>query len=45
MTDDLNIDELLNGYVDGELDRRQQVELKRLIDNDPVLAKNDLLFL
>jgi hypothetical protein len=39
MTDNLNIDELLNGYIDGELTRRQQVELKRLIDNDPVLAK------
>ncbi|MHC4293049.1 MAG: anti-sigma factor family protein [Planctomycetota bacterium] len=39
MTDDLNIDELLNGYIDDELDRRQQVELKRLVDNDPVLAE------
>ncbi|MHC4187387.1 MAG: anti-sigma factor family protein, partial [Planctomycetota bacterium] len=39
MTDDLNIDELLNGYIDGELDGRQQVELKRLVDHDPILAE------
>ncbi|MHC5076061.1 MAG: anti-sigma factor family protein [Planctomycetota bacterium] len=39
MTDDLNINELLNGYIDGELTTRQQVELKRLVDNDPAISK------
>ncbi|MHC4266052.1 MAG: anti-sigma factor family protein [Planctomycetota bacterium] len=39
MTDDLNIDELLNGYIDGELTQRQLVELKRMVNHDPVVAK------
>jgi len=33
------IEELLNGYLDGELDERQQTEIKRLISNDPQIAE------
>jgi len=39
MSKDLNIDELLNGYIDGELSTRQTVELKRLINHDPEITK------
>ena len=39
MNKDLNIDELLNGYIDGELSTRQTVELKRLVNHDPEVAK------
>ncbi|MHC4757498.1 MAG: anti-sigma factor family protein [Planctomycetota bacterium] len=39
MSDDLNIDELLNGYIDGELTPRQQVELKRLLNHDEAMKK------
>ncbi|MFC1738862.1 anti-sigma factor family protein [Planctomycetota bacterium] len=38
MKPDLNIDELLNGYIDGELTPRQEVEVKRLINHDPKVA-------
>jgi hypothetical protein len=34
MTDNLNIDELLNGFIDGELSAREQVEVQRLIAHD-----------
>ena len=34
MSEKLNIDELLNGYVDGELSERQATEIKRMILND-----------
>jgi hypothetical protein len=45
MSDDLNIDELLNGYIDGELTPRQQVELKRLLNHDQAMKErlNQLL--
>jgi hypothetical protein len=33
-----NIDELLNGYVDGELSERKYTELKRMMQHDPELA-------
>lgn len=33
------IEELLNGYLDGELSHRQQTEVKRLISNDPEIAE------
>jgi hypothetical protein len=33
-----NLDELLNSYLDGELDERQLTEIKRLILNDPQTA-------
>lgn len=34
-----NIDELLNGFIDGELNQRQLNEVHRLVDNDPDIAK------
>jgi hypothetical protein len=34
-----NIERLLNGYIDGELTVRQQTEVKRLLKNDPRIAK------
>ena len=34
-----NIDELLSGYVDGELSKRKYTELKRLMEHDPELAE------
>jgi hypothetical protein len=34
-----NIEKLLNGYIDGELTVRQQTEVKRLLGNDPEIAK------
>jgi hypothetical protein len=34
-----NIDEFLNGYIDGELTQRQQIELQRLIKHDEQVAK------
>ncbi len=33
-----NIDELLNGYVDGELSERKYTELKRMMQHDSELA-------
>jgi len=34
MKDESNIDELLNSFVDGELNERQQTEIRRLIAHD-----------
>ena len=34
-----NIDELLNGFIDGQLSIRQKTEVKRLIVNEPEIAK------
>lgn len=34
-----NIERLLNGYIDGELTVRQQTEVKRLLGNDPRIAR------
>lgn len=34
-----NIERLLNGYIDGELTVRQQTEVKRLLGNDPMVAR------
>ena len=34
-----NIDEMLNGYIDGELSIRQMTEIKRLIRNDHQIAE------
>ncbi|MFC1675571.1 anti-sigma factor family protein [Planctomycetota bacterium] len=34
-----NIDEMLNGYIDGELSTRQMTEIKRLIRNDQQIAE------
>jgi len=39
MKDELNIEELLNGFIDGELTARQQTEVQRLIAHDPRIAK------
>jgi hypothetical protein len=38
MTDNLNIDELLNGLLDGELSAREQIEVQRLIAHDEAVA-------
>jgi len=37
--DDFNIDELLNGFIDGELSARQQTELQRLLSHDAEIAE------
>jgi len=39
MKTDPNIDELLTGYIDGQLGQRQQIEVKRLIAHDPQIAE------
>jgi len=39
MKDNLNIDELLNGFIDGELTQRQLSEVNRLVAHDPDIAK------
>jgi len=39
MKEDPNIDELLNGFIDGELTARQQIEIQRLISHDAQVAK------
>ncbi len=39
MTDNLNIDELLNGFIDGELSAREQTEVQRLIAHDEGVAR------
>ncbi|UCG47210.1 MAG: hypothetical protein JSU94_17170 [Phycisphaerales bacterium] len=36
---DPQIDELLNGYIDGELNQRQQTEVRRLLANDANLMR------
>jgi anti-sigma factor RsiW len=38
MSDKSNIDELLNGFVDGEISERQATEVKRLMLHDPAIA-------
>lgn len=39
MKNDIDIDELLNSYIDGELTERQKTEVQRLISHDPEIAK------
>lgn len=39
MKNQKDIDELLNAFIDGELPRRKQVEVKRLVNHDPEIAK------
>ena len=39
MNDNINIDELLNSYIDDELPQRHQTEVKRLIRHDPQIAQ------
>jgi len=39
MKEEMSIDELLNSYIDGELAARQETEVRRLIDNDPEVAR------
>jgi anti-sigma-K factor RskA len=38
MNGDVNIDELLNGYIDGELTDRNRTEIQRLISHDDQVA-------
>jgi hypothetical protein len=38
MSERANIDELLNGFVDGEISDRQATEVKRLMLHDPAIA-------
>ncbi len=39
MKEEPNIDELLNGFIDGELDQRHQTEVQRLITHDAQIAE------
>ena len=39
MNEKTKIEELLNGYVDGELSVRQRTQVKRMAANDPNIAK------
>jgi hypothetical protein len=39
MKEEMSIDELLNSFLDGELTARQETEVRRLIDNDPQVAR------
>jgi hypothetical protein len=39
MKEERKIDELLNGFVDGQLTVRQETEVQRLIENDPQIAQ------
>ena len=39
MNEDINVEELLNSFVDGELSQRQETEVKRLIKHDPEAAR------
>jgi len=39
MKESPNIDEMLNGFIDGELTVRQQTEIQRLIRHDPQVAQ------
>jgi len=34
-----NIDELLTGFIDGELSARQQIEVQRMVSHDPKVAR------
>jgi hypothetical protein len=36
---DLKIDELLNSFIDGELTKRQQIKVQRLIAHDPKIVQ------
>ncbi|MHC4423490.1 MAG: anti-sigma factor family protein [Planctomycetota bacterium] len=38
MSESQNIDELLNGFIDGELTARQQTEVQRLVSHDDEVA-------
>jgi hypothetical protein len=39
MKEILNMDELLNSFIDGELPARQQTEVQRLVDHDEKIAQ------
>jgi hypothetical protein len=39
MKENQNIDELLNGFIDGELTQRERVEVQRLTSNDAQVAR------
>jgi hypothetical protein len=39
MKNNPNIDELLNGFIDGELTQRHRTEVQRLISHDPQIAQ------
>ena len=39
MKEILNMDELLNSFIDGELSARQQTEVQRLVDHDEKIAQ------
>jgi hypothetical protein len=39
MSENMNIEELLNGYLDGELTTRQETEVQRLIAHDEEVAQ------
>jgi hypothetical protein len=39
MKENPNIEELLNGFIDGELSERQRIEVQRLISHDAKVAK------
>ena len=39
MKENLNINELLNGFIDDELSPRHKTEVQRLVAHDPVVAK------
>ncbi|MHC4192756.1 MAG: anti-sigma factor family protein [Planctomycetota bacterium] len=39
MKSNLNIDELLNGFIDGELTQRHRTEVQRMISHDPQIAQ------
>lgn len=39
MKDHLEIEELLNGFIDGELTQRQQIEVQRLLLHDSAIAR------
>lgn len=39
MREELDIDELLNSFIDGELSERQKTEVQRLVAHDPEIAK------
>ena len=39
MKEELNIDELLNSFIDGELTERQKTEAQRLISHNPEIEK------
>jgi len=40
MREEPNINELLNGFIDGELSERQKTEVQRLIAHDPQIAEH-----